>query len=411
MLAAAVFGQSTPTTATTTGAAAGSAPLAAAAAPVKFEIADIHQSPPRKFPFFDGGFLEDGRYILRQATIADLITTAYGLKNSSYVQGGPSWLEWDRWDVTAKVPEGTTEATAKEVLQSLLKDRFNLVVHTGTGAVPSYILTLEKEKPGSNLKASSGAEDSACKGEPPPASPPPPGTIIPALIHCHNMTMDKFAEQLPDFAGAYLQKPAVDRTGLKGAYDFDLRWTSRIDLPRAGADGMSVFDALDKELGMKLTLGTADGSVFFVDSVNKTPTPNASDLAKIMPPLPPAQFEVAVVKPSAPDERPAFRATRDGVSFHALPLKVVIDFAWDLNFNDELVGAPKWLDTDKVDIDAKLSTEDVVQGGSGQGRPLISIEDLREMLKALVIDRFEIKTHTQDMPEDAHTRWWPLSQR
>lgn len=32
-------------------------------------------------------------------------------------------------------------------------------------------------------------------------------------------------------------------------------------------------------------------------------------------------------------------------------------------------------------------------------------------LKALVINRFEIKTHTQDMPEDAHTRWWPLSQR
>ncbi len=86
----------------------------AAAKAVKFEIADIHPSPPRRFLFFEGAFLENGRYIVWQATIANLITTAYGLKDSSYARVGPSWLESDRWDTIAKVPPGTTEAETKE---------------------------------------------------------------------------------------------------------------------------------------------------------------------------------------------------------------------------------------------------------------------------------------------------------
>ncbi len=404
-LAGVVFGQSVPSTTTPDGAAPQNS--AAAKAPVNFEIADIHPSQRRRYPFFDGGFLVNGRYLVRQATLVDLIATAYGQKDSTYVHGGPSWLEWDRWDVIAKVPPGTTEATAKEMLQSLLTDRFNLVVHSGSGPVPSYLLTLDKDKPNPSLKPSSGTEDAACKREPPPPGPPPPGTFVPALIHCHNVTMEKFAELLPTFAGAYLQNPMEDRTGLKGAFDFDLHWNSRGDLSRAGGAGISVFDALEKQLGLKLTLGTAPRPVLIVDSVNETPTPNAPDLAKIMPPLPPPQFEVATVKPSAPDEKPGGGGIqRDGLSFRALPLKLLIYFAWDLDFNatEQMVGAPKWLDSDKIDVEAKVGSDNMVQGGSTmQGIPPIALEDLREMLKQLLIERFEIKAHTEDLPEDAYS--------
>jgi uncharacterized protein (TIGR03435 family) len=402
-LAGVVFSQSTPSTTTPAGAAAEGSTSAAAGTPVKFEVADIHASPPRRFPFFEGAFLQDGRYIVHQATLADLISTAYGLKDSSYVQGGPSWLEWDRWDVIGKVPPGTTQATAKQMLQSLLKDRFNLTVHNGSGPVPSYLLTLEKDKPSPNLRPTSSAEDSACVGDPPQPGPPPPGTIIPAVLHCHNMTMEKFAQLLPGFAFAYLQKPMADRTGLKAAYDFDVHWTSRVDLQRAGPDGITVFDALDKQLGLKLTLGTATGPVFLVDSVKETPTPNAPDLATIMPPLPPAQFEVAVIKPSAADEKPGGRIAGDEVNVRAWPLKNAIYFAWDLNFNEELAGAPNWVGTDLFDIEAKVATENLVEGATAPGRPPIPIEDLQEMLKALLIDRFEIKTHIEDQPRDAYT--------
>jgi uncharacterized protein (TIGR03435 family) len=169
-LAGVVFSQSTspaaaPPSATAPAVApAESSAPAAASTPVTFEIADIHPSPRRRYPFFDGGFLVNGRYLLRQATLVDLIATAYGQKDSTYVHSGPSWLEWDRWDVIAKVPPGTTEA-AKEMLQSLITQRFALVVHTGSAPMPAYVLTAPTGK--GKLKDSDGTGDAACKGQPP----------------------------------------------------------------------------------------------------------------------------------------------------------------------------------------------------------------------------------------------------
>jgi len=108
---------------------------------VNFEIADIHPRPRRRYPFFDGGFLVNGRYLMRQATLVDLIATAYGQKDSTYVHGGPSWLEWDRWDVIAKVPPGTTEAAAKEMLQSLLAGSLHSTCRLAAGNSIQRILS------------------------------------------------------------------------------------------------------------------------------------------------------------------------------------------------------------------------------------------------------------------------------
>jgi uncharacterized protein (TIGR03435 family) len=397
-----VFGQSVPSI--TKSSEANAQNSAAANTPVSFEIADIHASPRRRYPFFDGGFLVNGRYLIRQATMLDLIATAYGQKDKTYVHGGPSWLEWDRWDVIAKVPPGTTEAAARKMLQSLMIQRFGLVVHIGGAPMPAYALTAPTAK--SKLKDSDETGDSGCNAQPPPANQAP-DAIPQILVTCHNETMEKFADEVHMMANGYLTDPVVDSTGLKGAYDFDLKWTPRGVLARAGSEGISIFDALDKQLGLKLTLETASRPVLIVDSVNETPTPNAPDLAKIMPPLPPVQFEVATIKPSAPDEKPnGGGIRRDGLSFRALPLKAIIAFAWDLdpNASEQMVGAPKWLDSDKIDVEAKVAQDNMVQGGSTmQGIPPIALEDLREMLKQLLIARFEMKTHIDNLPEDAYT--------
>ena len=401
-LAGSAFGQSKPSTATPDKAAAKNSE--AVKTPIKFEIADVHASPPRRFPFFDGGFLVNGRYMLRQATLVDLITTAYSLQDATYVHGGPSWLEWDRWDVIAKVPPGTTEASAKQMLQSLLAQRFDLVVHTGNASMPAYVLTAPGGK--SKLKESDGSGDAGCQPQPQSANQAA-GSVPQILVTCHNETMERFADEVHMMANGYLTNPVVDSTGLKGAYDFDIKWTARGLLERAGSEGISIFDAVEKQLGLKLTLETAPRPVFIVDGVNEIPTANAPDLAKVMPPLAPVQFEVATIKPSAPDEKPGGGIQRNGLSFHAVPLKALITFAWDLNGNDvdnELVGAPKWLDTDKIDVDAKVASEDMVQGGSSmRGIPPIALEDLRELLKQLLIQRFEMKTHMDKSPQDAYT--------
>jgi uncharacterized protein (TIGR03435 family) len=364
-----------------------------------FEIADVHVSPHRRFPFMEGNNLRGDRYIIHQATMLDLIAAAYGL-DSDLVQGGPAWLETDRFEITAKAPPTASKDNLKLMLQSLLADRFNLVVHNGTAPMPAYVLSVGKSKP--KLKETEGSGDADCKYQEPPPNLPP-GTITNIQFSCHHTTMAELANDLHDWAGGYLDKPVVDSTGLKGSYDFDIKWTGRGQLQKAGDDGISIFDAVDKQLGLKLDLQTAPRPVLIVDSVNQKPTPNATGIEKILPPPPPAQFEVATIKPSKPDTQSRGSVTLDQVNLQATNLKFMITFAWDLNFNDPetIVNAPKWLDTDKFDILAKVSSD--VHTDPGTNGPRIEIDDLRQTLRALLIDRFNMKAHMEDQPISAYT--------
>src|SRR5439155_12340049 len=122
LVSAGVFGQS-----------AGSAP--------SFDVADVHVRPysTTSTPNMTGGVLRGGRYDLRKATMLDLIRTAYGVPADSVI-GGPNWLERDRFDVIAKAPESTSPAVIKTMLQTLLGERFKLVLQNDTKPVPGYAL-------------------------------------------------------------------------------------------------------------------------------------------------------------------------------------------------------------------------------------------------------------------------------
>jgi uncharacterized protein (TIGR03435 family) len=364
-----------------------------------FEIADVHPSPHVTFPFMDGGNLRGDRYVLRQASVAEMIATAYGLDPTS-VQGGPNWLEMTRFEVYAKATPGTSADDLKLMLRSLLAERFHLVVHNGTAPLPAFVLTAGKDKP--KMKQASGTGDPRCEGQPPPPNQPA-GAIPSILVFCRNMSMDRLADQLHNMAGGYLDVPVNNSTGLAGSWDFDLKWTPRGALDRAGADGISIFDAVDRELGLSLTRQTAPRPVLVVDSVNESPTPNPPDIEKKMPPPPPAQFEVAVIKPSKPDTSLSGRIRGGQVDVHGVSLRFAINFAWDLNPNDNqlIVNAPPWLDSDHFDILAKVSSDDPDVAASRS--PDIDQEELRQMLQALLLDRFKMKVHTEDRPISTYT--------
>ena len=163
-----------------------------------------------------------------------------------------------------------------------------------------------------------------------------------------------------DYAGDYLDKPVFDQTGLKGAWDFEFKWMSKGALQSAGADGISIFDAIEKQLGLKLDLQTSVQKVWLVDNADRKPTLNAPDIAKILPPPPPPVFEVAIIKPSAPDTRGTARINGGQVNVQGLPLKFLMSFAWDLNpnSNDNIVNPPKWFNDSKFDIIAKAAVPD-----------------------------------------------------
>ena len=108
----------------------------------------------------DGGYLRGDRYVLRQATMVELIATAYGVDEST-VQGGPIWLESDRFEVIAKAPATTPPATVKLMLRSVLTDRFKLVTHTGSAPMPAFVLTAGKGPP--KVKQAEDSGDGDCE--------------------------------------------------------------------------------------------------------------------------------------------------------------------------------------------------------------------------------------------------------
>ena len=98
--------------------------------------------------------------------------------------------------------------------------------------------------------------------------------------------MGELAETLARFANAYIDHPIVDATGLQGGWDFLIGWTPRGMLQQAQAansnqpggtvaasdpTGITVFEAVDKELGLKLVKQTRSYPVRVVDHIDEKP--------------------------------------------------------------------------------------------------------------------------------------------
>ena len=341
--------------------------------------------------------MRGGRYELRTATMAELIQTAYGVEDDNVI-GGPNWLEFDRFDVIAKAPPGAGAEKIQVMLQNLLADRFKLVVHPDTKPMPNFVLTLGKGR--HKLKEADGTGEKGCQGQPRPENLPP-GTIPLIVVTCHNLTTAAIAQQLHQMAGGYLTTPVVDSTGLKGSWDFEIKWTARGQLAAAGADGISIFDAVDRQLGLKLEAQKTPVPVIVVDSVNQQPADNPPGADRELP-VAPTEFEVAVIKPSTPDSRQTRSPFQPGgrLDLQGFSLKRLIMIAWDLNGDELLAGEPKWLDSERFDILAKASTATVLHGPANA--PPVDIDALRLMLRALLTDRFRLAVHNEDRPVAAY---------
>lgn len=362
------------------------------AAPPAFELADVHVSAKSRQNFMRGG-VRAGRYEVLNATMLDLIATAYDLDRDR-VLGGPSWLETDRFDVIGKMPAGTLPETTRPMLQALLAERFNLVIRSETRPIPAYVLSPGKGK--HKMKESAvSTQSTGCEPRP---LPPEPGSLPQILVECRGMTMEALARTLRPLAGAYVNGPVVDQTGLKGSWDFDLRWNVRGLLGEA-AQGFSLFEAIDRQLGLRLESQRIPLPVLIVESVNEKPTANPPGVTTALPPPPPAEFEVADVKPASPDVNGGGPPLLPGgrVNIHGMPLKAMITLAWQINNDEMLAGLPKWTESARFDIVAKATVN-----GRGTG-PEIDMDDLTHMLQTLIVERFKMKTHYEDRPVTAYT--------
>lgn len=315
--------------------------------------------------------------------------------------GGPGWVNLDLFDVVAKVPDGTTPAKAKLMLQALLADRFGLVVENATRPVPRYVLSVGK---GSKLKAAAGTGPGRCQPQDRSSGGGPPGDLAStpnAKVSCRNVTSAEIAENLHDMAPAYFDHEIVDQTGLEGAWDFDIEWTGKGALEAKGRDGISIFDAVDKQLGLKLALKDVPMPTLSIEKVNRKPTANPGGIGTALA-VAAARFEAASIKPADPNARPFQGLLYTGGSqMHAGgTLRFLIAASMQISPNiadDVVIGLPKSADSQRWDIYAKVPStgEGAPNRVHGQMQPPPLSVGL-EMLRGLLLDQFELKTHTEN---------------
>jgi uncharacterized protein (TIGR03435 family) len=216
-----------------------------------FEAAAIHPDSAGAGP--GTGFDFKGSSLrVTNATLQYLIRCAYRIQADQIV-GGPAWLDTDRYDIDAKT--GGTEKISPELfrtmLQNLLADRFGLRMHHDTRPTTVYVLVADKagtklredtEGGGNRLNTDRAAEKAVLTGT--------------------RVSM----EQLSGYIGDKLSRVVIDKTELKGVYDFTLEW----DPEQAPGDtGPSMFTGLREQLGLRLESQKIPVDVQVIDSVGR----------------------------------------------------------------------------------------------------------------------------------------------
>ena len=277
------------------------------------------------------------------------------------------------------------------MIQTMLAQRFGLKVHKDTKELPGFVLSAgsgkHKMKPAADAAASMN-----CQGQP---QAPAPDTVPQQIVTCRSVSLDDLSRLIVNLANT--NGKALDKTGLEGKWDFTIRWTPPALLARAGADGISIFDAVDKQLGLKLEAGKVPQPVIFIDSVNREPTPNAADISKFLPPPPALEFEAATIKPTNPDFKGTQMQIRgDLIRIQGATLSMMLQEFYEVT-PDMMQGAPKFMGEDRWDITGKMISTD--PGQPPQGDPATRTKLIAKLLE----DRFKLKTHFEDRVVPAYT--------
>jgi uncharacterized protein (TIGR03435 family) len=304
-------------------------PSAAIAQTPAFEVASIRPVGDSPRPFGEGFFcafvcvnmgrleIKGSRVDIASMALDELLTRAYRIRPDQL--SGPDWMRNQRFDIVANIPEGVSSSQVPEMLRALLVERFHLTAHRETRDEPVYALLVGKNGP--MLKKSTEAVPAGAPGDETLNSPQGPiearqtvnGMMITRgpwgpmrmpftrsgenrpEIELLQVTMPLLADALTQF----MDRPVIDRTKLKGAYQVAIwsqdihafavakraalgppRPSSTSDAPNGPGDlasdpsgNSTIFKTLEK-LGLKLERTKAPVEILVVDHLEKSPTEN-----------------------------------------------------------------------------------------------------------------------------------------
>ena len=253
------------------------------AAQPNFEVASVKQNTSADFRSGMGmKTLPGGRVSIKNFPLLIVIATAYDLPfQSTRLTGGPDWIRAERYDIEATAPEGglspsatgrERDAVVRKMLQSLLVERFKLVMERETKDQPVYAVVVGKK--GVKL-TNAGIDEKECAVD-----------DAPGKVSCHNFRggqgrgLHSDAASIEDaatFVSNWSDRPVVDQTGITTLFKFDtLGWVPMRPMPGNGAptspEGLddplrpSLFGIFE-QMGLKLEARRGPIESFHIRSV------------------------------------------------------------------------------------------------------------------------------------------------
>ena len=227
-----------------------------------FEVASVRLHPAGAFDSTGRSGYEEsaGQIRIEDTSLRGLIALSFDVKGDQVA--GPGWLDSATFDINAKPPAGYEHAQLQYLVRNLMATRFKLSVHNETKQVSAFSLVVSKG--GHKLHESAG-----------------PRTYMtgrPGLIEGKMRSVAELTRTLTNLLG----QPVVNQTGLTGLYDLKLEWTPVLlvetladtDVRNGAEPGLSLFTALQEQLGLRLESQKVPGVVIVVDHVERVPTEN-----------------------------------------------------------------------------------------------------------------------------------------
>jgi len=250
----------------------------------EFEAASLHRLAPGTTPNFSGAdFLDTSIPNERKAPslistdvgLFELLVFAYNIGNAglhpALTKQLPDWAGPAVFHLTARIPNGATVGDARKMLQTLLQERFALIVHEDTHTIPVLLLQVDgKQK--QHLLPFRGV----CDGSLPARSPDACGEHFQhadGLIHVtfHGETLDQMANHLSGYAyymGGLKFGPVVNDTGIEGRFDASFSFLPLMKADVAGG-GPGFADGVRQGLGLVLRKGERPMTMLLIDHVEQ----------------------------------------------------------------------------------------------------------------------------------------------
>lgn len=219
-----------------------------------------------------------GRLTATAVTVRTLLRLAYRIQDYQLV-GAPAWLSMKRFDISAKA-EDNPPPSQQILLQALLRDRFHLAVHREMRQLPTFALMLSRGdgKLGPQLRPSNFDCAAYLQG---PHPPPELGRTSSCSMRINRGALSGRSISMAQLAAALaplVQRFTVDQTGLSGGFDVELTWTP--EPPNAATTlspapayseppGLSIFAALQEQLGLKLASEKGLVETLIIDQVQE----------------------------------------------------------------------------------------------------------------------------------------------